>query len=225
MNTKSDLYKWSEDLFIKETSKKTAQKGTQDKLDLWKDKICKVLDNLQEGSLWKCILYNAIQRTDIYYPTFDSDIIIATIKQISDNIENLPDRFNFMKLYEQKLRSTALDKYFPNKNNQNGWLKFSKNAYGDDDSVITDIRNLSIGTKWCTKSKLFAEECIETGNFYIFFKDGLPILGIRTHNNKIYEIKNKMNKPVYESLNNEINELLKQHSELEKYNDNISTIC
>lgn len=34
-----------------------------------------------------------------------------------------------------------------------------------------------------------------------------------------------MNKPVYESLNNEINELLKQHSELEKYNDNISTIC
>ncbi len=35
-----------------------------------------------------------------------------------------------------------------------------------------------------------------------------------------------MNKPVYESLNNEINELLKQHSEArKKYNDNISTIC
>ena len=54
MNTKSDLYKWSEDLFIKETSK-NCSRGTQDKLDLWRDKICKVLDNLQEGSLWKCI--------------------------------------------------------------------------------------------------------------------------------------------------------------------------
>ncbi len=36
--------------FIKETSK-TAQKGTQDKLDLWRDKICKVLDNLQRRQL------------------------------------------------------------------------------------------------------------------------------------------------------------------------------
>ena len=113
MNTKSDLYKWSEDLFIKETSKKLLKKELRINLICGGIRFAKVLDNLQEGSLWKCILYNAIQRTDIYYPTFDSDIIIATIKQISDNIENLPDRFNFMKLYEQKLRSTALDKYFP----------------------------------------------------------------------------------------------------------------
>lgn len=222
MNTKDDLYKWSEDFFIKEVSKRTDNKGTQDKLDFWKDKICKTINNSQEGCLWKCILYNAIQRTDIYYPTFDTDIIKSTIKQISDNIENLPDRFNFMKLYEQNLRSSALDKYFPDKNNQNGWLRFSKKDGKVSDTIITDIRNLSIGTKWCTKSKLFAEECIDAGDFYILYKDGLPILGIRTHNNKIYEIKNKMNKPVYESLNNEIDELLKQHPELEKYNDSIS---
>lgn len=223
MNKVEDLHNWSQDCFLRETAMKTDQIGTQNKLDLWLNQILKTLPDIKDNKLWKLIIYKAIQKTDIYYPEFNPKIIKSTIKQITNNIEKTPDKFNFMKIYEKNLRSNTLNKYFQNTNNQNGWIKFTKaKNTKDNEEIIGDIRNLSIGTKWCTKSKLFAEECLNLGDFYILFKDGNPILGIRTQKNKIYEIKNKMNKPEYQTLISDIEELLIQNPQLEKYNDNIS---
>ncbi|MCM1339457.1 MAG: hypothetical protein NC191_07285, partial [Muribaculaceae bacterium] len=222
MNTPKDLHAWSEERFFKESAIKSELKGTQDKLDYWIYEIQKNISNLQDKNLWKYIIFNAIKKTDIYAPEFNPQIIRETIQEITSNIEKKPDRFNFRKIYEKNLKNHTLDKYFPDKN-KNGWIKFSKPADSSrNDEIISDIRNLSIGTKWCTKSKLFAQECIDLGDFYILFKDGKSVLGLRTQNNKIYEIKNKMNKPDYKSLQGEIDELLEQYPKLKKYNDNIS---
>lgn len=137
-------------------------------------------------------------------------------KEICKTVEKIPN-----KIYGNNLRSYTLNKYFPNMPKPNGWIKIKKTK---DEQLITDIRNLSRGTKWCTKSKLYAEECIEFGDFYILYKNGTPVLGVRTQNNKIYEIKNKMNKPEYDIYKKDVDELLKSTPELQLFKDNISML-
>ncbi len=223
MEKVEDLHKWSHDCFVAEVSKKTDQKGIQDMLDLWSGQILKTLSQVKDNNLWKLFIYKSIQKNDIYAPEFNPQIIKVTIKQITEMVENTHDRFNFMKHYERNLQNIAIGKYFKDSEIPNGWLKFSKSDDVEEtNEIIRDIRNLSIGTKWCTKSSMFAQECLDAGDFYILFKDGKPMLGVRSHNNKIYEIKNKLNKPEYQSFTKDIEILLEQNPLLEKYKDSVS---
>lgn len=217
MNTRSDLDLWGLDRFNIESSVINENKGIQEKCDLWKTEIIKNIDN----NLWKCFIFNAIKRHDIYSPVFNPVIIKKTIDDIMQKLMNKPELFNFMKIYGENLRESSLVKCFPDKSDRNGWVKFSK-ADCNNDSVIEDIRNLSIGTKWCTKSDLFARECLEVGDFYILFEDGKPKLAIRTQNNKTYEIKNILNKSEYDEFSAQIKDFLNKNPDVQIYRDSVS---
>ena len=73
--------------------------------------------------------------------------------------------------------------------------------------------------------------CIDSGNFYVYYKDGYPTLGVRTqisHGYKdeqelTYEIKNWLNE-AYDKHSSMVDDLQKNYPNVVVFDNNISMI-
>lgn len=204
-NKMEDMYEFSDKMF--ETAKqKTKDVGVgfqQDMAD-WLSCTYKLLNKFKDGHLWRALVYSSIQNDKHdYVPLCLEDVVQKTIERLEGSLKKDSQKFNFHHEYTDDLNVKAWEKFFHTTEKPTGWIKFVRGKTQEEtDAVIKDIRLASTKSHWCTKTRPFADMCTDNGNFYIYYKDGYPTLGVRTEIPKYgfgagkeltYEIKNWLN--------------------------------
>lgn len=199
MDKVEDLTKWVEEGYL-ELQKPHEKFGVEEVLKTWKG----VLEGLdlarhRNSIYWKYLIYENIKRlgtTYIVYP--DVDALAKTIEKTKAGVKRGIERFNFYKHYEEFLKESALNKYFPDPKNRTGWVEFiGSSDPKKNEEIIKDVRALSVGTNWCTLSKLYSSISVEDEKcgMYIFLDKGKTVYGVRTVNNLTQEIRDRHNLP------------------------------
>jgi hypothetical protein len=174
--------------------------GIEEVLKTWKG----VLEGLdlarhRNSIYWKYLIYENIKRlgtTYIVYP--DVDALAKTIEKTKAGVKLGIEKFNFYKHYEEFLKESALNRYFPDPKNRTGWVEFiGSSDPKKNEEIIKDVRALSVGTNWCTLSKLYSSISVEDERcgMYIFLDKGKTVYGVRTVNNLTQEIRDRHNLP------------------------------
>lgn len=233
-NKIEDLYKFSDDILEAAIQKtKDVGIGFQQHMADWKVCVDKLLNKFQDGHLWRAIVYSSIQNDKHdYIPLCLEDVVETTIKRLEGILKKDSQTFNFHHEYTDDLNVKAWEKFFHTTEKPTGWIKFERGKTQEEtDAVINDIRLASTKTHWCTKTKVFADMCIDSGNFYVYYKDGYPTLGVRTqisHGYKdeqelTYEIKNWLNE-AYDKHSSIVDDLQKNYPNVVVFDNNISMI-
>lgn len=212
LNNVDDLTKWVEEGY-EALKKPHSRVGIEQALQPWKECLEQLdLARHRNSIYWKYLILENVKRLETTYMVYpDVDALVKTIEKTKAGLKSGIERFNFYKHYENFLKEAALNKYFPNPENRTGWVGF----VGQKDpkkqaQAIKDIRALSVGTNWCTLSKLYSGISIEDENcaFYIYFDKGKTLYGVRVIDNLTQEIKDRHN--IATDLSDELYNSLKE---------------
>ena len=200
MNKVDDLTRWVEDSYVK-LQEPHEKFGVEQVLKPWKECLEQLdLARHRNSIYWKFLIYENVKRLNTTYMVFpDVDAMVKTIEKTKAGLKCGIERFNFYKHYENFLKESAMAKYFPDIENRTGWVGFvgSKSAEKQAES-IRDIRALSVGTNWCTLSKLYSSLSIEDENcaFYVYLDKGKTMYGVRVVGDLTHEIRDRHNIPI-----------------------------
>lgn len=208
MNSISDLEKFNENIFQKllELTKLKGE-GAQSSMKQWENMLNKIKMLTNDGDFWRTMIYESLQKTKTYIPVCVEHPTLMTLLKLHKSLKDTKSLLNFRKEYNKQLNLEARELFFDNNNlTKTGWIKFAPNSNKEEnDKVVENIRIASSKTTWCTKSDLWARSVLLDGNFYIYYKDGFPTIGVRTgrpilgfggNEELTYEIKNVANKPL-----------------------------
>lgn len=230
-----DLYTFSDELFANALEKtKNCGVGFQEKMAEWEKVVNDIVSKVQDGRLWRTLAYTSIQKEyHAFLPMCLENVVLNTIDRLTKTLKKNSETFNFHHEYTDDLNKEAWKKFFHTTEAPTGWIKFEPGKTKEEnDKVIQDIRLASGKSHWCTKTDLFAKMCIDNGNFYVYYKDGYPTLGVRTEfpqygygagHELTYEIKNYLNEPDAKK-SPAMRELQELYPQVVIYEDNISML-
>jgi len=175
------------------------EKSTKERkiiLKEWFDYV--IEENKEYSNTQKLIILSAIvkdlkQNNDKIPPMLNKDILANTMQELETKLKTNPqENFDFNKMYQKNLRNSFLSDT-ESTITITGWIVIP--------SKINDPKNFKKNVEkvkalshknWCTKNSE-AEPYLSEGDFYIYFEDGQPKLGMRIINNKIGEIQGEKN--------------------------------
>lgn len=200
MDKVDDLTKWVEDGYT-DLTKPHEKYGIEEALKPWKETLEDLDDARHRNSIyWKYLIYDNMKRLNTTYFVYpEMKTIVKTIDDTKGHIKKGNEKFNFYNHYKNFLKESAMNKYFPDAENRTGWVEIVGNKDPQKQAEnINDIRALSVGTNWCTLSKLFSSISVEDPScaMYIYLDKGKTLYGVRTTRCLTQEIRDRHNLPI-----------------------------
>lgn len=209
-NSPEDFKKWAIEEFkrIYDLSRykgvnEDVTKEREDILKEWKKYLQSDENDYKNSPEVALIAFPSITRdlksTSLNLPnSLNKDILKKTINQIEENITNNKKyQFDFNKLYLNNLRihymQATKDVHLSPDLKIEGWVRIP--SYENDSSNfrknVEKLKALSYKS-WCTKSRS-ASKYLDDGDFYIYYKNNQPKLGVRFKKGQIEEIQGQAN--------------------------------
>lgn len=200
MDKVDDLTKWVENGYT-ELTKPHEKYGVEEALKPWKESLEELDTARNRNSIyWKYLIYDNMKRLNTtYFVHPETKTIVKTIEKTKSNIKTGNEKFNFYNHYKNFLKESTMNKYFPNPENRTGWVEITGSPDAKKQAEnIEDIRALSVGTNWCTLSKLFSSISVEDPScaMYIYLDKGKTLYGVRTTRGLTQEIRDRHNLPI-----------------------------
>jgi hypothetical protein len=132
--------------------------------------------------------------TDTLPPLLNQGVLADSFAHVEKLLmDNKDNKFDFLKVYKEKLKALCVKVESEDKKDFTGWVKIPSQIH-DTDNFDANIEKLKILSheNWCTKS-FNAEPYLKTGDFHIYLENGNPKVGIRFLYNKIREIQGEKN--------------------------------
>lgn len=133
---------------------------------------------------------------DTLPPVYDEEILNKTLSELNDKFKkDAKQPFNFLKLYQDKLKTMLLTDTNDEKLDT-GWLVIPSEENDPENfkENVKKLQSLSLNG-WCTKS-FYANKYLEKGDFHFYFEDGKPKIGILFEGERISEIQTQKNNSV-----------------------------
>jgi len=126
-------------------------------------------------------------------PVLNKGVLADCIYELESRLKENPNgKFDFNKMYQNKLRESFLED-FSTGETMTGWVKIpsKKNDPDNFEHNVEKLKTLS-HKSWCTKS-YNARPYLAKGDFHVYLENGQPKLGVRFCGDVVEEIQGEKN--------------------------------
>lgn len=202
-NDNSDFQRWAKGLFDKTINKLFGGRSQEVMLERrmclqpWKNYLSEGNDAYTPAMalLAVCAITKELKpSTDTLPPLLNQGVLADSFAQVDEMLKvNKDTKFDFLKIYKEKLKALSVQILLDKKEDFTGWIKIPSQIH-DMDNFDANVERLKILSheNWCTKS-YNAEPYLKNGDFHIYMENGNPKVGIRFLYNKMKEIQGEKN--------------------------------
>lgn len=205
---------------------RTVDNERMNRLKTWKEYILNDNPIYTAIPALALIVFNAISKNlkrENYEqpPVFNAGALAKTVEEMEIILNTKNPQFNFIKHYENNLRTVEMGMNTQTAGSYTGWIKIPSQT-NDPENFTTNVEKLKTLShpNWCTAS-FNARPYLAKGDFHLFMDNGNPKVGIRFEKDKVAEIQGELNnqkipleyyQDIFEHLNTE-NAKLSQRAE------------
>lgn len=202
-NENADFQKWAKTQFDKTINKLVGGRSQEVMLERrmhlqpWKNYLSEGNDAYAPAMalLVACAITKELKpNTDTLPPLLNQGVLADSFVQVDEMLKvNKDTKFDFLKIYKEKLKALSVQVLSDEKDDFTGWIKIPSQIH-DMDNFDANVERLKILSheNWCTKS-YNAEPYLKNGDFHIYMENGNPKVGIRFLYNKMKEIQGEKN--------------------------------
>ena len=149
--------------------------------------------NTQQLLILSSVVKDLKENNDNIPPVLNKGVLADCIYELESRLKENPNgKFDFNKMYQNKLRESFLED-FSTGETMTGWVKIpsKKNDPDNFEHNVEKLKTLS-HKSWCTKS-YNARPYLAKGDFHVYLENGQPKLGVRFCGDVVEEIQGEKN--------------------------------